>query len=120
MSDDSPLSIKDLRREYASRALDEASVHPDPMMQFRTWFEEAMRAKLIDANAMALATVTPERDPAIRTVLLKDIDDRGLVFFTHHNSPKGRDLDAHARAGLLFYWPDLERQVRVTGSVERV
>ena len=113
-------SLKDLRRDYAARALDEATVDADPIAQFRTWFDEAVRADLLDANAMALATVTPDGDPAVRTVLLKEIDDRGLVFFTHHNSPKGTDLAARPRASLLFYWAPLERQVRITGSVERV
>lgn len=120
MSDVPEVSIKDLRREYASRALDESSADPDPIRQFRVWLAEGVRANLMDVTAMTLATVTPEGDPAARTVLLKEVDDRGFVFFTHYASPKGRDLAAHPRAGLLFYWPDLERQVRVTGAVERV
>ena len=114
------MDIKALRREYASRALDEGSTLADPIQQFRAWFDEALRSEILDANAMALATVSAVGVPAVRTVLLKDIDARGLVFFTHYNSPKGRDLEAHPRASLLFYWPPLERQVRVTGLVERV
>lgn len=117
---DDALSIKDLRREYASRALDESGVDPDPIRQFRLWLAEGIRANLIDVTAMALATVTASGDPAVRTILLKDVDERGFIFFTHYNSPKGVELDHHPRASLLFYWPDLERQVRVTGEVERL
>jgi pyridoxamine 5'-phosphate oxidase len=114
------MDIRALRREYASRALDEGSALADPIQQFRTWFDEAVRSEIFDANAMAVATVSAAGVPAVRTVLLKDIDPRGLVFFTHYNSPKGRDLEAYPHASLLFYWPPLERQVRVTGAVERV
>jgi len=117
---DKPFSIKDLRREYASLALDELTAASDPMTQFRVWFDEALRTKLVDANAMALATVTSDGAPAVRVVLLKDFDDRGMVFFTHYNSPKGEQLAATPHAALLFYWAELERQVRVTGPVERV
>lgn len=115
-----PLSIADLRREYASRALDEQTAHTDALQQFRHWLEEALRADLVDANAMALATVTPDGHPAVRTVLIKHVDDRGVVFFTHYVSPKGDDLAAHPEASVLFYWAVLERQVRITGAVERV
>jgi len=114
------VDIKALRREYASRALDESTTHADPMLQFRTWFDEALRSEILDANAMAVATVGAGGVPAVRTVLLKDLDARGLVFFTHYNSPKGHELDAHAQASLLFYWAPLERQVRITGGVERI
>ena len=117
---DKPFSIKDMRRDYATRALDEATIDPDPIRQFRLWFDEALQAQVLDANAVAVATVTPDGVPAVRTVLLKDIDQRGLVFFTHYNSPKGQDLASTPHASLLHYWPELERQVRVTGPVERV
>ena len=114
------MDIKALRREYASRSLDESATAPDPIQQFRTWFDEALRSEILDANAMALATVSADRTPSARTVLLKDIDDHGLVFFTHYTSPKGEDLAVHPHASVLFYWAPLERQVRLTGSVERV
>jgi pyridoxamine 5'-phosphate oxidase len=117
---DKPYSIKDLRREYATRSLDELTADADPLAQFRVWFEEALRAELVDANAMALATVTPEGLPAVRIVLLKEIAEQALVFFTHYTSPKGEQLAARPHASLLFYWAELERQVRVTGPVERV
>jgi pyridoxamine 5'-phosphate oxidase len=114
---DKPYSIKDLRREYATRSLDELTADAEPMAQFRVWFEEALRAELIDANAMALATVSADGLPSVRTVLLKGIEEQALVFFTHYNSPKGQDLAARPHASLLFYWAELERQVRVTGPV---
>ena len=114
------LDLKALRREYASRALDETQADPDPIAQFRTWFAEALAAQIVDVNAMSLATATRAGEPAVRTVLLKDVDDRGFVFFTHYDSPKGRDLAENPRASLLFFWKELERQVRITGAVTRV
>jgi pyridoxamine 5'-phosphate oxidase len=112
--------ISDLRREYASRALGEADTDPNPIAQFRLWFDEAVRSEILDVNAMSLATATPSGEPAVRTVLLKHIDDEGFVFFTQYDSPKGRDLAQNPRAALLFYWAPLERQVRISGSVGRV
>jgi pyridoxamine 5'-phosphate oxidase len=112
--------ISDLRREYASRALGEADTHPDAMVQFRTWFDEALKSELLDVNAMSLATATPAGEPSVRTVLLKEIDEGGFVFFTQYDSAKGRDLALNPRAALLFYWAPLERQVRITGDVTRV
>jgi pyridoxamine 5'-phosphate oxidase len=112
--------MKDLRREYGSRTLNEADAVADPIAQFRAWFAEALSANIIDANAMSLATASASGEPAVRTVLLKDIVDDGFVFFTHYTSPKGRDLDENPRASLLFFWPSLERQVRITGAVERI
>jgi pyridoxamine 5'-phosphate oxidase len=112
--------MKDLRREYASRALDDHVVDPDPLAQFRIWLAEALSAGIVDATAMSLATASPAGEPSVRTVLLKEVDARGFVFFTHYDSPKGRDLDANPRASLLFFWAPLERQVRITGAVSRV
>lgn len=117
---DTPLYIRDLRREYASRSLTEATTDADPIAQFRTWFDEAMKADLLDANAMTLATVTPERVPAARIVLLKEVVGETFVFYTHYRSPKGDQLAATPMACLLFYWAALERQVRITGAVDRV
>lgn len=113
--------ISDLRREYASRALGEADTDPDPIVQFRTWFDEALASQVMDANAMSLATASPHGEPSVRTVLLKGVEDDGrFVFFTQYDSAKGRDLARNPRAALLFYWAELERQVRITGSVVRV
>lgn len=113
-------SIADLRREYASRELTDASAHPDAIAQFAAWFDEAVRAEITDVNAMALATATPDGVPSVRTVLLKEFDERGFTFFTNYGSAKSRDLDVNPRASLLLYWMGLERQVRITGAVSRV
>ena len=112
--------ISDLRREYASRALTEADTDPDPIVQFRTWFDEAVKSELLDVNAMSLATATATGEPSVRTVLLKDLDAEGFVFFTQYDSAKGRELAVNPRAALLFYWAPLERQVRITGGAARV
>ena len=112
--------IRELRREYASRSLSEADTDPDPITQFRVWLDEALASQVLDANAMSLATASPDGEPAVRTVLLKDTDQDGFVFYTHYDSPKGRDLALNPRAALLFYWAELERQVRITGAVTRV
>ncbi len=113
-------AIADLRREYASRALSEDQADADPIRQFATWFDEAVSAQLLDVNAMTLATVSPTGDPAARIVLLKGFDEHGFVFFTNYESAKGRELAARPRACLLFFWVELERQVRITGSVTQV
>jgi pyridoxamine 5'-phosphate oxidase len=112
--------MKDLRRDYASRQLNDADADRDPIAQFRAWFDEAVKAAIIDVNAMSLATATSSGEPSVRTVLLKEADDRGFVFFTHYTSPKGRALADNPRAALLFFWPTLERQIRITGNVVRV
>ncbi len=114
------MSFGDLRREYGSRTLIESDAHRDPIVQFRQWFEEAVRAELTEPNAMTLATVGAEGDPSARTVLLKGFDAGGFVFYTNHDSAKGRDLASRPRAALLFFWAQLERQVRIAGPVTRV
>ena len=113
-------SIADLRREYKSRALVESEASDDPFRQFAQWFDEAVQASLVEVNAMTLATSSPAGEPAARIVLLKGFDDRGFVFFTNYESAKGRDLESNPRASLLFFWSELERQVRITGAVSRV
>lgn len=114
------MSIADLRREYSSRALDERDVDRDPVRQFRRWFDEALAAELVDANAMTLATASATGRPSARIVLLKEVDEAGFVFFTNYESAKAADLAANPHACLLFFWVELERQVRITGTVERV
>jgi pyridoxamine 5'-phosphate oxidase len=111
------MSLADLRREYAARALAEDTALADPIEQFSVWFGEALKAELLDVNAMTLATTSRDREPSARTVLLKGFDETGFVFFTNYDSAKARDLDANPRAALLFYWRELERQVRINGSV---
>jgi pyridoxamine 5'-phosphate oxidase len=120
MNDTANMLLQDLRREYASRALNEAEASADAVQQFRAWFKEAARAEIVDVNAMVLATADASGEPAARIVLLKSFDDRGFVFFTNYDSSKARDLGVNPRATLLFFWAELERQIRITGSVSKV
>jgi pyridoxamine 5'-phosphate oxidase len=113
------MSVGDLRREYRGEPLSEASAAADPLAQFTRWFEQA-RATEADPTAMTLATATPDGHPSARMVLLKGFDGRGFVFYTNYDSRKAGDMDGTHRAALLFYWPSLERQVRIEGSVARV
>lgn len=113
------MNIADLRQEYMRAGLSETELDPDPLRQFERWFEDALRAKLPLPNAMTLATTGPG-GPAARAVLLKGIDHGGFVFYTNYRSRKAKELDAGAGACLLFLWSDLERQVRITGTVARV
>jgi pyridoxamine 5'-phosphate oxidase len=114
------MSIAHLRREYARARLDERDVDPDPLVQFHKWFDDARRAELPEPNAMTLATATPAGVPSARMVLLKAADERGFTFFTDYRSRKGQELEANPHAALVFFWGELERQVRITGTVSRV
>ena len=114
------MNIVALRQEYMRAGLSEASADPDPIRQFERWFEEALRARLPLPNAMTLATVAASGAPAARVVLLKGIEQGGFTFYTNYLSRKGRELEAKAAACLVFLWSELERQVRVEGSVEKV
>jgi len=109
-----------LRVDYQRAALDEHDVDRDPMRQFARWFDEAVAARLPEPNAMTLATIGEDGRPAARIVLLKQVDARGLVFFTNYDSRKGRELARDPHAALTFLWMELERQVRVEGTTERV
>jgi pyridoxamine 5'-phosphate oxidase len=113
------MTIADLRTDYARAALDEEHSETDAFRQFARWWDEAVSAEVREANAMTLATAQADGRPAARTVLLKGYDDRGFVFFTNYRSRKGRELEANPRACLLFFWPELERQVRIDGDVAR-
>ena len=114
------MNIADLRQEYMRAGLAEADAHPDPLLQFERWFKDALAADLPLANAMTLATVSPEGAPDARVVLLKGVDDGAFVFYTNYESRKGRQLAAKPLACLVFLWTQLERQVRVEGRVEKV
>ena len=116
---DTPLDIAALRHDYVAHGLRRADLHPDPVKQFARWFGEAAAAKIRDVNAMTLATATPDGIPSARIVLLKAISDRGFVFFTNYLSEKGRVLESNPRAALNFFWPQLERQIRLEGPVEK-
>jgi len=107
-----------LRREHTTGALADADAHPDPFEQFRAWLGDAHAAGVMQPNAMTLSTVDAHGRPDARVVLLKGFDERGLVFYTHRTSRKGRQLAAHPHAALTFFWDVLERQVRVQGLVE--
>ncbi|VWC13381.1 pyridoxamine 5'-phosphate oxidase [Burkholderia lata] len=112
-------TLADLRINYSRASLDEADVAHDPFAQFDRWFKEALAAKLPEPNTMTLATVGDDGRPSARIVLIKGVDERGFVFFTNYESRKGRDLAAHPQAALLFYWIELERQVRIEGRIEK-
>jgi pyridoxamine 5'-phosphate oxidase len=113
-------AVADLRRNYARASLDEGDVDPDPVAQFRRWFQEARDAQVLEPNAMVLATAGADGAPDARTVLLKGADARGFAFYTDYRSAKAGQLDANPRAALVFWWAELERQVRVVGRAERV
>ena len=115
-----PTPLSDLRTDYKRAALDERDVAADPHAQFARWFADAVAAKVPEPNAMTLATADADGRPAARIVLLKGVDDRGFALYTNQDSRKGRELAARPQAALLFFWPELERQVRIEGSVEAV
>lgn len=108
-----------MRNEYMRASLDEADAAADPLTQFQHWFDEAVRAELPTPNAMTLATVAADGTPGARIVLLKGADQRGFVFYTNYQSRKGRELAVNPHAVLVFHWIELEREVRIEGSVEK-
>lgn len=112
-------SIADIRQTYQKYELLEASVADDPHEQFGQWFEQALHSEVREPTAMTLATASPQGRPSARIVLLKGFDADGFVFYTNYESRKGLELSANPQASLLFFWPELERQVRIEGSVVR-
>lgn len=114
------MDVSGLRQAYVKGTLDEDAAGADPLALFTRWFEQARGLDGVEANAMSLATADLRGRPSARTVLLKEFDERGLVWFTHYDSRKGEDLAANPQAALLFFWAPLERQVRVEGEVVRV
>jgi pyridoxamine 5'-phosphate oxidase len=114
------MNIADLRKEYTRESLDEADVDRDPLAQFGKWFDEAMKSDLREPTAMALATVDASGRPSSRMVLLKGFDARGFVFYTNYESRKGRELAGNGHAALLFFWAELERQIRIEGTIGKV
>ena len=113
------MSLSDIRREYMGEPLDEARSAADPFRQFSVWFDQVKPLET-DPTAMALATATRDGRPSVRTVLLKDVGERGFVFYTNYHSRKAREMEQTGRASLLFVWRSVERQVRVEGRVEKV
>lgn len=113
-------NINELRKEYRLKALDIHQLDADPITQFKQWLHEAQQAQIMEANAMTLATASAEGMPSCRTVLLKIIDPKGFIFFTNYESRKGQDLAAHPFASVTFLWRELERQVIISGQVEKL
>jgi pyridoxamine 5'-phosphate oxidase len=114
------MSVADLRKEYMLNGLSEADLDADPIRQFQSWFAQALTAGLAEPNAMTVATATPDGRPSARMVLIKGVDERGFVFYTNYESRKGQELASNPFAALVFYWAELERQVRIEGTVEQV
>ena len=112
--------ISGIRREYALQGFDESQADPNPFRQFDRWFDDVMKSGVSEPNAMSLATVDADGRPSNRMILLKGFDERGFVFYTNYESRKGRALEHEPRVAACFWWPDLERQVRIEGDVERV
>ena len=112
--------IKNLRREYKLNKLSEETVHRDPFKQFEKWFKEVSKAGLVEPNAMILATADAKAKPSVRVVLLKGLDDKGFIFFTNYRSRKGQNLFKNSSASLLFFWAELERQIRIEGKIKKI
>lgn len=113
-------TIADLRKDYTLQDFTEIEADPNPFIQFKRWFAQALAAQLLEPNAMTIATATPDGKPSARMVLLKDFDERGFVFFTNYSSRKGQELAENPQAALVFWWVELERQVRIAGRVEKI
>ncbi len=115
-----PQRLASLRKDYAQASLDLPDVDVNPILQFERWIQEAMNAEDLEPNAMTLCTIDPDGRPSARIVLIKGIDPRGLTFFTNYLSRKGKALERHPQASVVFFWPELERQIRIEGRVEKV
>lgn len=113
-------NIADIRKDYQLQSLSEADVAPNPVAQFGKWWDDAVKSEIDEVNAMTLATVNAEGVPSARIVLLKGYDENGFIFFTNYNSSKGNELEKNANACLVFFWKELERQVRITGVAEKI
>ena len=112
--------LQNLRRNYKYKSLDQKDVELNPFEQFSIWFEEAINSQLYEPNAMILATASKEGKPSVRALLLKGFDEIGFVFYTNYEGRKGKELDENNNASILFYWAELERQVRLEGKVEKI
>lgn len=114
------ISLTELRKNYTQGGLLESNINPNPLKQFQIWFQQALEAEILEPNAMTLATVDSEGKPTARIVLLKHLDERGFSFFTNYESEKGKNLSQNPWVSLVFWWGDLERQVRIQGKVEKI
>ena len=115
-----PAIIADIRKNYSQKKLSEKKADPNPMKQFAKWWKQAVDSKIDEVNAMTLATSSPDGVPSARVVLLKGVEESGFIFFTNYDSYKGKQLAENPKACLVFFWKELERQVRITGLVEKV
>jgi pyridoxamine 5'-phosphate oxidase len=113
-------SIADIRRDYRMHTLSETEAAANPFEQFTRWWNEALRSEIDEVNAMTLATVAADGMPSARIVLLKGYDKNGFVFFTNYNSDKAREIEQHPKVALLFFWKELERQVRIEGTIKKL
>ena len=113
-------NIADLRQDYTLQGLSETDVNSNPFTQFKEWFDQALNAEILEPNAMMVATTTTQGKPSARMVLLKDFDERGFVFYTNYNSQKAQELAENPQAALVFWWAELQRQVRICGWVVKV
>ncbi len=113
-------SIADIRKDYRLLTLNETDVAADAIEQFARWWNDALQSEITEVNAMTLATATSDAKPSARIVLLKSFDKNGFVFFTNYESHKGKELEENANAALVFFWKEIERQVRIEGIVEKV
>ena len=111
--------INSLRHDFTKQMLDKTDVNTDPVLQFEKWFKEAVDAKVNEPNAMSISTVSAEGKPSSRIVLLRNFDQDGFVFYSNYNSRKGMEIHANPYASLLFFWPELERQVRIEGVLKK-
>ena len=112
--------LSEIRKEYSKASLDIKTISPNPISQFETWFREALQSQIPEPNAMTLATVNPEGRPSARVVLLKGVEQNKFLFFTNYQSDKGKQLEQNPACALTFFWPELERQIRIEGLASRV
>lgn len=114
------MNISELRNDYMLKALDESEVNRDPIEQFKIWMDEALKSNLYEPTAMALASVNDEDKPSVRIVLLKQITKDGFIFYTNYHSRKGKELTQNTNTSAVIYWSELQRQVRIEGTVEKI
>lgn len=113
-------NIASIRKDYSKKKLTEAKADADPYKQFAKWWKQALKSEIVEPNAMTLATASADGMPSARIVLLKEFNEKGFVFFTNYNSYKGQQLEENPKACLVFFWKEVERQVRLTGLVEKI
>jgi pyridoxamine 5'-phosphate oxidase len=113
-------NIADIRKDYRLHSLDESDIAASPIEQFTRWWDDALKSELFEVNAMTLATSTRDGKPSARIVLLKGFDENGFVFYTNYESHKGKELEENPNVALVFFWKEIERQIRIEGTVEKV